>query len=253
MPTINPFSINDPVVNMLREQIAEAALKPEPERAPFSLRRTQAYLWRSKPGTLRKAKIKIPGIPASVATIDTFHGIKEIRDYGAKFQKIFDRKHTPELRAMFEAAREANGGQDYISFTELSQTFECYYETDSEAIATFMRWYLDSHPKVGQYIYEDLGIQMLKSRYTTDEFPNTEAGRQRLFAHDRAFEKALAEYLASTPGNDGDEKVEADPMAERTQVLTNVPVPPVDVTQPIAEAVTPVKGSQAPKGTTKKG
>lgn len=227
----NPVgTLDDPILKMLGEQIAEAAKNPVQALAELDLHSTKKFTFRTRQNTVRQVRLRIPGLPESVRNRTDFGNSK---NYGAEFERIYQKRYDKEKLAKFEALQDAVGGDLYIEFTPIPQRHECFYETDNDLIADFIRDYIVKNP--GCHIYEDRGIQYIRSRWTDQLFPDTEVGRADLYAHDLAYERALRA------------EAEAEIIRlEQAVMQENAATEPDPVaTEPIADAVTPVTETPA--------
>lgn len=191
---INPYRVNDPLVAILNEQIAEETRNPTtiPERVA-AVSASRKYLFRTRPGTVRKLKIRIPMLPDSVRNIDD--PTRGRRNYGQEFAEKYAKMYSAEQRDVF-AELVDRIGDVYIEFTEVARKHQCFYETDDPMIADFIRSVI-AGGKV-PHLYEDTGGQWVRSRYTEDLFPQTPDGLHQLYIHDLAYEKALASVQQQT-------------------------------------------------------
>lgn len=187
-PTMS--QINDPVVKLLNDQIAEALKNPEKALEMVDLHSSKKFVFRTRPNTVRQLQIRIPGLPESERNKEE---VGTRKNYGAEFEKIYKRRHTAEQADYYEELVNRVGDM-YITFTTIPQRHECFYETDDEMVADFIRDRIMSGKQ--PYLFEDRGVQYVRSRYTEALFADNEEGRQQRYIHDTAYERAIKDQVA---------------------------------------------------------
>lgn len=228
---VNPAhgTISDPILAILNAQLEEARKNPEKALEAVELHSTKKFVFRTKPNTIRNLELRIPGLPESERNKEE---VGTRKHYGAEFARIYARKYSQDdLDAYEELTNRV--GSPYISFTVVPQRHECYYETDDEMVADFIRNVIASGRQ--PYLYEDRGIQYIRSRYTDAIFPDTPDGKQQLYVHDLAYERAVRDIATRT-----DEAVLA---AAETPASTPAPTLPA-VPSPVP-AATPQRNRRA--------
>ncbi len=182
-PTVG--QINDPVVKILNDQIAKALENPEAALELVDLHSSKKFVFRTRPNTVRQLQIRIPGLPESERNKEE---VGTRKNYGAEFEKIYKRRHTEDEAAHYDELVNRVGDM-YITFTTIPQRHECFYETDDVLIADFLRDRIASGKQ--PYLFEDRGVQYVRSRYTEALFADNEKGQQERYLHDTAYERAI--------------------------------------------------------------
>jgi hypothetical protein len=116
--------LNAPV-NLMNAQIREIEQNP-PATRPVTLLPEARYLFRTDPGHRNYAH-RIPGVPRMRNKDHYEYSVKE-----------HEHKHSPERRAYFEDLARRAGGL-WLKFTVVARKQECYFETDDEVLAGFVR------------------------------------------------------------------------------------------------------------------
>lgn len=190
---INPYGVIDPVVSLLAEQVAEELKNPTTKAEPkVPVPKTRKYLFRTRPGTVRKLKLRIPAFPDAIRYIDEPQRGKG--KYGEDFYRRWEHKYGKQALEAYEDMKQAIGGV-YIEFTEVANAHQCYYETDNEAVADFIRSVIATGRQ--PHLYEETAGQTLRSKYTDALFDDTEQGRQQLYMHDLAYERAVRDIATA--------------------------------------------------------
>lgn len=125
------------------------SVEPSAPITPATIPAERKYIFRSRPGTVAKKRIRIPATPPP--------GRDETEQRYAYICDRYAKKYGSAL-AGFEKLVEVNGGW-YVDFTTVlvrladgKQTRECYFQTDDEDLAAFVRTQLQ---RDGRF-YEDV-------------------------------------------------------------------------------------------------
>lgn len=169
--------INDDLAQIYLSQMESA--EPETQLAPKPINSNKRFIFRTKPRTVRQMSIHIPGVP--LIPVNKYSDKDEYRDH---YIRRYNARYTEEERNLFQRVRD-KVGKPYLVFTPVAKAHECFYETDDPEIAEFIRSWAKGDP----YVYESTENMPLRSMYTDDTFPNTEAGRRALYEHDLRHQK----------------------------------------------------------------
>ena len=175
-------SIQDDVTSKYFADLARA--EPEKNRTEAAINRTGRYMFRTRAGTSEQVSIFLPTITAKQILDDKF---------GKVWKARYERKYGAGGVDAYEKLKEEVGSHR-IRFTRIhpGQMKGCYFGTDSEMVADFIRAVMKSGKIDG--LYEDFkDSAKLRSRYTETLFENTETGRKQLADHDLAIERAVRE------------------------------------------------------------
>lgn len=160
-----------------------AAQEPEVPQQPAEIERISRFVFRTKPGTVRSQRLRIPGVPQ--VPVGRYLDKPEYRDH---LVARYEKKYTAEQRATHERVREKVGGY-FIEFTHLPRKQECVFQTDDDEVAQFIR---DAVKESGNpFVYESVEAMKLRSMYTDATFPNTPEGQAALYAHDLDYQRKL--------------------------------------------------------------
>lgn len=174
--------INDANSRMYIEQLANQ--EPEKPLTPGTINRTAQYVFRTKPGTVRSQRIRIPGVPAN--PVGRFIDKPEYRQH---LQDRYEKKYSQSDREMHRRIQEKVGGF-FIEFTHLPRKQECVFQTDDDEVANFIRNHVRDNGN--PYVYESVESMRLRSLYTDKTFPNTPDGQKELYEHDLAYRASNA-------------------------------------------------------------
>lgn len=114
----------------------------QPEYRPTKRSSARKFYFRADHGH-RQPMIRIPGVVEDMAD-EKVH---------AFYTRRYEKKYTPEQRAMHAAAREANNGEWFITFSRVPNRFESFLETDSDVLADYIRVLIASGDL--PFVYED--------------------------------------------------------------------------------------------------
>jgi hypothetical protein len=179
-PTLAELAqVNDAQSQLYREQLANQ--EPEVTQAPGMVDRKAKYVFRTKPGTVRSQRIRIPGVPA--VPVGRYLDKPEYRDH---LRARYEGRYPASERELHDRVREKVGGF-FIEFTHLPRKQECVFQTDDDEVAQFVR---DTVKASGNpYVYESVEAMPLRSLYTEKTFPNTPDGQAALYAHDLEYRR----------------------------------------------------------------
>lgn len=128
-----------------------AQFVPETPVAPAVIAKDRRYVFRSRPGTVAKQRIRIPAIPPP--------GVDETEKRYDFIVGRYEKKFGSDALARYDQLVDANGGAHYVDFTtvrvpmgENRFTRECFFQTDSADLAAFVRQALSNDGR----FYEDV-------------------------------------------------------------------------------------------------
>lgn len=176
-------AIKDEVTAAHLRFLSEAQEKPVREA---SLQREAAYVFRTRAGTIENLRITLPTIT---------HKDESDEKLGPKISKVYARKYGQQGIDYYEDLKDRINGRA-IKFTRTGIGKGCHYQTSDPVVAEFLR----NEILTGKYngLYEDYTTSSpIRSRFTDQTFPNTEAGRIELAKYDQAIEKAAAQQAGS--------------------------------------------------------
>lgn len=112
---------------------------------PIKRHTTKKFYFRTDHGH-RHPSIRIPGVARAE---DEYRSPEEY----AFLKRKYEKKYTAEERAIHAAAYEANGSDLYITFRQVPQRFESFFETDNADLAAYIRGLIASGDL--PFAYED--------------------------------------------------------------------------------------------------
>lgn len=183
--TINVADIPDAVTARYLDALSHQ--EPEAPKVDAPIERERAFVFRTRAGTTENPILRIPGMTNDQETDDK---------NAKKWERVYARKHGDNA-AHYEDLRERVGGRR-IKFRRIGPGKGAYYQTDDPVIAEFIRDVIKSGRVNG--LYEDYATSApLRSRFTDQTFPNTEAGRIELARYDQAIERAAEDKAKTKP------------------------------------------------------
>lgn len=178
---------NDHVINTYIDQLANST--PESVRPSTAIKKTKKYLFRTKPGTVRSLRLRVPGVPSQMQYQEKPDSVKIHPAEHA--QRRYEKQYPdPKERERHQRIIDANDSM-YLAFTKIPNKHECYFQTNSDDEAALIRAKINAGLGDWSYVFEDTGGMLIRSKYTDDLFENTPAGMSALYAHDRIQEMAL--------------------------------------------------------------
>ena len=173
--------INDANSRMYIEQLASQ--EPETPQTPGMVMRTSKFVFRTKPGTVRSQRMRIPGIPA--VPVGRYMDKPEYRQH---LVEQYEKKYTVAERELHKRIQDKVGGF-FIEFTHLPRKQECVFQTNDDEVAQFIREHVKANGN--PYVYESVEAMPLRSLYTDKTFANTPEGQAALYAHDLEYQRKL--------------------------------------------------------------
>lgn len=195
-------SIPDDVAARFLSDMAHA--EPERPRVEAALERERAYVFRTRAGTNENPRIVIPG-PSMKEEMD--------EKLAPRLARVYARKYGADQMARYEDLRERVGSHR-IKFQRIGPGKGAHYQTNDVVVANFIREQIAKGTIQG--LYEDYqASSSLRSQYTNQLFPNTEAGRIELAQYDLNVERQVAAAktaeaaldAATAPDNDAAARV----------------------------------------------
>lgn len=182
--TINVADIPDAVTARYLDALSHQ--EPEAPKVDAPIERERAFVFRTRAGTTENPIIRIPGITTKQAIDEKL---------ASKWERIYQRKHGDN--AEYYAELEAEVGSKFIRFRRIGKGLGASYQTNSPIVADFLRGVIARGRING--LYEDYATSApLRSRFTDQTFPNTEAGRIELARYDQAIERAAAQQSGAS-------------------------------------------------------
>lgn len=175
-----------------REMLAQEKLRLQRDQSagvpPADIHRSEKFIFRAKPGTARMIHHNIDVYPQPEAKNFAFANKiwerNQLRKAGVKADASDDEKKkvVAAARAQVDDLTYRNGG-DLIVFNRVRRSNECYYPTNDEVIAAYLRDLVER--KVGAFkdVYEVSG----NARIIVGDlaFPDTELGLRTAMAYAR--------------------------------------------------------------------
>lgn len=159
----------------MRQRDFQAIRTPELESKPAPLRRTERYVFRTKPRTCRGLVHYINVRPDGLDETDPkermrlrrwdFWQKKEIAKYGDDWPNLVQRVY------------EEIGGHT-IAFHPINKKFECFFATDSDDVATYIRHFMKHGIGEFKWVYEQnpRAKWVVRDDNVAKAFPNTDTG-----------------------------------------------------------------------------
>lgn len=174
----------------LARERKKLAADPSLVLLPADLTANAKYLFRTRPGTYRQLLHKLP-LPPDEANFSE-HPAKfqfQMRTWGRLVaQPMFPNlKREDAIKAATKRLTEVfeRLGSDQIIFRRVKRAVECYYPTDDEVIAGYLRDLIATGREPWDRVYEVSGRSRIVLTPPEGEpiaFPNTEGGRKLAFA-----------------------------------------------------------------------
>ena len=164
----------DPMAEMLRSQIAAGIGAERPWAIAELPGRTGKFRFRSKPG-YRGLSFTIP-VPLDTLGMDKDRAEHEKKVYDRRYPKDGSVKPNVDLKRL--TAMMLRHGSRLVRFENVPQKFECWFDTDDEEMAAWLR----SRKGFGDRFYEEVGpiTLTLADGETVDVVPKTAADRAKL-------------------------------------------------------------------------
>lgn len=173
METARPYpTVNNETLELLRQQQQEL-LRNGGERVepPAELNRPERFIFRSQPRTFRRIVHQLDLPPEVEENDDTVVG-RQKRFLLRTWQRRHKADPTGDAERLGYVAEQVGGS--VIAFREVARKWECWFATDDEQVAGYLRGLVTN--KVGEFahVYEQNGTARVVVGDTA--FPNTEMG-----------------------------------------------------------------------------
>jgi hypothetical protein len=192
-------SVQDRSRALMRKIRAEfKTLEQDEARAkrPAELVSDQKYIFRTRPGTVRKLVAVIDHVPFDRG-LDEKDEEKLLRSFNRRHKK--DMAHAQLLQRVYEEL----GGQWLVHFIRVPGSVECWFGTDDEDVAALFRSFIAKGVDDWQNVYEQNPQQLLQVGDLY--FPDTQDGQLAAFRYMAEINAPEIKRVASLPSPESED------------------------------------------------